>query len=725
MAIIMNEGLSCLAIVCDHFLGDAGRFTTEKKQASSGDLSLRELSMAAESAGFRTRIQTIGYRQLVCNIDSPCILPVGKSSYVVYFPGKNKADLRTITCVLPDQSTQSYARETFTDFWNAQDNGATNAKGKALLLEPAFTFKRKNDTARKVLSWGRVLRYFNKSRKNLFNIIFSLLIVSLLQLIFPFLTQSIVDVGINTQNLGYIEIVLIAQLVLVFSRTVVNFFRSYLLLYMSTKVNLAILSDFWIKLTHLPVTYFDRSHTGEILQRIDDNRQIQNFLTGPTLNTLFSLLNFVVFGIVLMTYQWKLFVIFAVGVSAYFGWMILFLKIRRKLNVQMFNTSSRENESTLQLVQGMQEIRLHNIEQPKRWEWEDIQTEVFGLRLKILSFNQLQQAGAVMINQGKDIVLTFIVAGYVMNGQLSLGSMLALTYIIGQLSGPVDQFINFVQDLQNAKISMERLNEVHTLPNEERVETAYTDILPYDRGIVFDGVSFSYPGALQEPVLHDVRLVIPEGKTTAIVGVSGSGKTTLLKLLLKFYDDYRGRIEIGGVDFRKFSPSFWRKNCGAVLQDGYIFNASIARNIAVEPEDTDIEKLKEACRIANILSFIETLPVGFDTILGSRGIDLSQGQKQRILIARAVYKDPAYLFFDESTNALDASNEKIILENLQEFYVGKTVVVIAHRLSTVKNADEIIVVHRGNIIERGTHRELSKLRGRYYDLVRDQIDLGS
>jgi ATP-binding cassette subfamily B protein len=541
----------------------------------------------------------------------------------------------------------------------------------------------------------------------------------------------------------YITIILVAQLMLMFSKTIVDFIRSRLLLRISNILNLQILSDFWIKVTRLPLSYFDTHHTGDTLQRIGDHRQIQNFLTGSALNTLFSVFNFLVYAVVLMYYNVMLFFVFMTGTVMYFGWIQFFLKIRRSINYRTFHLSAEENNATLQLIQGMQEIRLHNAEKQKRWEWENIQAKIFKLNFKNLNYNQWQQAGAFLINQTQDIVILFIVAGLVINGSLTLGAMLAIQYIVGQLSGPVNQWVGFIQSAQDAKISMERLNEIHQLAEEQDPAKTYNTILPQDKSIQIKNLSFTYPGAGNEPVIKNMDLYIPEGKITAIVGVSGSGKTTLLKLLLKILNEYEGEIRIGGsvplsfgeglgvrprkngMLFQHLSPPYWRQLCGAVMQEGYIFNDTIARNIAVGDENIDLDKLINSCEIANILSFIESLPNGFYTELGREGTGLSQGQKQRLLIARAVYKNPDYLFFDEATNSLDANNEKEIVENLDRFFKGKTVIVVAHRLSTVKNADKIVVLENGEVVEEGTHEYLSNTGGKYYELVKNQLELGT
>lgn len=591
------------------------------------------------------------------------------------------------------------------------------------------------------LNWKLVLQYLTQSKWQITQVFAALLITSIIQLIFPFLTQSIVDTGIDAQNLQYVVIVLIAQLTLTFSKTIVDFIRSRLLLRISNILNLQILSDFWIKLTKLPLSYFDVHHTGDTLQRIGDQRQIQSFLTGSALNTLFSVFNFIVYAIVLMIYNVQLFFVFMIGSIIYFVWIQFFLKIRRKINYKTFYLSAKENNATLQFIQGMQEIRLNNAEKQKRWDWENIQASVFKLNFKNLNYNQWQQAGATLINHVQDITISFIVAKLVIDGQLTLGAMLAVQYIIGQLSGPVNQWVGFVQSAQDAKISMERLNEIHQLDDEENPNKVYTTQLPEDKSILFKNVSFTYPGAGNEPVLRDINLYIPDGKVTAIVGVSGSGKTTLIKLLLKVYEQYEGEIRIGAGDsfvprnnlhgghkdgsrFENIDHHLWREMCGAVMQDGYIFNDTIARNIAVGDEEIIYSRLISSCGTANILSFIESLPNGFYTKLGAEGVGLSQGQKQRLLIARSVYKNPEYLFFDEATNSLDANNEKEIVENLARFFKNKTVIVVAHRLSTVRNANKIVVLEHGEIVEEGTHEELSKLKGKYYELVKNQLELG-
>lgn len=719
-----STGLACLSMIAAHYHKKYSVEELKKMTGSAPETALPALSQVAEKIGFRAKVVRLSRRQLTKDVYLPCILPLRTQGYTVYVPGYRWKWLRRkgIHCADPAQGMVSWPEQTFAQYWQTDASGET---GQALLLEPTFKFHSAGNGQPQGLSWKLMLQYFRQSRWQVAKVLASLIITSLLQLIFPFLMQSIADVGITTLNLDYITLVLIAQLMLVFSQATVDFIRSHLLLHISTVVNLSILSDFWIKLTRLPVAFFDRQHTGDIIQRINDNERIQNFFTGPALNTMFSLINFIVFGIVLITYRLNLFLIFTAAVVLYFLWMRLFLPIRRRINYQVFHASSQENNSTLEMVQGMQEIRLQNVEQVKRWEWESVQSNIFRLNFKSLSYGQLQTAGAIILNHGKDAILTFVVARLVIQGELTFGAMLAVQYIIGQLTGPVEQFNQFVQEVQDAKISMERLNEIHAKADEEDISKQYLLELPPHRSIVIDNLSFAYPGPGKDAVLKDIHLKIPEGKTTAIVGESGSGKTTLIKLLLKIYNNYEGQIRVGGADFNDISPSFWRRQCGAVMQDGYIFSDTIARNIAVEFGEPDHERLMEACRIANILSFVEQAPQGFQTMLGTEGMGISQGERQRLLIARAVYRNPAYLFFDESTNALDANSERIILQNLQQFLQHRTVVVVAHRLSTVRNADKIIVLHKGEIIEQGDHEMLARKKGKYFSLVKNQLELGS
>jgi ATP-binding cassette subfamily B protein len=708
-------------------LRDASGFSRE-------GVSLLGIAEAAESVGFRTLAVKVPFEKLVKDAPLPCIIHWQQNHFVVLVEAKKSS----VLLADPAKGLRKMSQEDFCEHWaTSQEDG--KSVGVALLVETTPAFFEQEDDKKTGLDFSYLLKYLWSYNKLLFQLAVGLLVGSGLQLVFPFLTQSIVDVGIQTRNLNFIHVMLAAQLMLFASRTVVEFIRSWILLHISIRINLSILSDFLIKLMKLPMSFFDTKMFGDIMQRIGDHSRIEQFLTGQTLSTLFSLVNLLIFGVVLGMYSMTIFTIFMVGSILYGFWVLLFLKERRKLDFKMFDVAAKNQGSLVQLIQGMQEIKLANAEHLKRWEWERIQTKMFQFQTKGLALNQYQQAGAFFLNEGKNILITFFTAKAVVDGQLTLGTMLAVQYIIGQLNAPIESLIQFVQTAQSAKISLERLNEIHELADESpptprggaTESHSFGKVPPSggggDRrfgGFSLRSVSFTYPGAGNEPVLKNINLEIPQGKVTAIVGMSGSGKTTLLKLLLKFYD-LKGDIKVGNTPFDSFRANEWRGKCGVVMQDGFIFSDTIARNIALGDENPNIEKLYHACEVANIMEFIESLPLGFNTKIGSEGNGISQGQKQRLLIARAVYKEPDYLFFDEATNALDANNEKKILENLEEFFHGRTVIVVAHRLSTVKNADQIVVLHKGEIIETGTHESLTVKRGEYFDLVKNQLELGN
>ena len=544
-------------------------------------------------------------------------------------------------------------------------------------------------------------------------------------MIFPFLTQSIVDVGINNQDISFIYLVLAAQMMLFIGKMSVDFVRSWILLHISTRINISIISDFLIKLMKLPIGFFDTKMLGDLMQRIQDHRRIERFLTTQTLSVLFSLFNLFVFGIVLAIYSWKILLVFVVGSVLYVVWVYLFMQRRRQLDYKKFTQLSENQSMLIQLINGMPEIKLNNYEKQKRWEWERIQARLFRVSVQNLSVDQYQQAGSVFINETKNIVITVLAAMAVLNGNMTLGMMLAVQYIIGQLNAPLSDLINFLHLAQDAKISLERLGEIHNKDDEEKKEDPRINTMPASRTIDISNLVFQYEGPHSPKVLKQINLKLPEQKVTAIVGGSGSGKTTLVKLLLGFYPPVSGSIKVGDTDLRNFSQQWWRTKVGAVMQDGFIFSDTIVNNVVVGDESVDKEKLLFAVKAANIQDFIESLPLGYNTKIGQDGHGLSQGQKQRILIARVIYKNPDYLFFDEATNALDANNEKTIMENLNRVYEGKTVVVVAHRLSTVKNADQIVVLNHGEIVEVGNHAELTAKKGAYYNLVKNQLELGN
>jgi len=792
----MDCGPTCLRMVAKHY-GRTYSLQTlrEKTQIGKEGVNLLGIGEAAESIGFRTQSIRISFNTLIKDAQLPAILHWNQNHFVVAHPksfpkGRTLWTLfrkkQLISIADPGRGFVSYTEAEFKEHW-ISNKSEGEEEGIALLLEPSPAFYKAKEeeysspgtgeVKNNGLAFKNIFNYILPYKKLVLQLFIGLAVASLLQLFLPFLTQSIVDTGVNTANLNFVYIVLLAQLALFAGRIAIEFVRGWILLHISTRINVSILTDFLIKLMRLPVHFFDSKHTGDILQRMNDHRRIESFLTGSSLNVLFSLINLLVFSVVLAIFNLGIFTVFAIASVFYAIWVIFFLKKRRVLDYKRFDVAAKEQSITIQLVQGMQEIKLNGAERPMRWTWERLQAKLFGLSMKNLSLNQWQQAGAFFINEGKNIFITFLSAKAVIDGQMTLGSMLAVQYIIGQLNSPIEQMIGFAQSWQNAKISMERLNEIHTMENEEPEEKYLQKELPvafqrrvmggqagplaipnsreaivqsppspgtlpepgypfeksisknnnaeFETTVSFQHVYFTYPGVGNEPVLKDINLSIPKGKTTAIVGISGSGKTTLLKLLLKFYEPQKGEIKLGATSLNNISHKTWRSHCGVVMQESFIFSDTIAKNIAVGQEKIDREKLNHAVEVANVKDFIESLPLGFNTKIGAEGTGISMGQKQRILIARAVYRDPDFIFFDEATNSLDANNEMQIIQNLESFFKGRTVIVVAHRLSTVKHADQIVVLNKGVIAEKGTHQELVNLKGEYYTLVKNQLELGS
>jgi len=717
----MDCGPTCLRIIAKYYGKNYSlQSLREKSFITREGVSLLGISDAAENIGFRTLAAKIPFDKLKEEAPTPFIAHWRQQHFIVVYGFKKDKVLVSD----PAHGRVKLSKKEFLDGW-ISDRTQGEETGVVLLLEPSPEFYEVEGEKLDRSGFKFLFKYLRPYKKFITQLFLGMLVGSILQLIFPFLTQSIVDIGIQNQDLNFVTLILIAQLMLFFSRTAVEFIRGWILLHLGTRINISILSDFLIKLMKLPVSFFDTKMIGDLLQRIGDHNRIESFLTSSTLNTLFSFINLIVFGVVLAIYDMQIFAIFFAGSAVYVVWILIFMKKRRDLDYKRFDQMSSNQSNLIQLITGMQEIKLHNSEKQKRWEWERIQAKLFKVSISGLALNQYQQAGSSFINELKNIIITFLAAKAVIDGEITLGMMLAVQYIIGQLNTPINQLVGFIHTAQDAKISLERLGEIHNRENEEDDDQDKVTIFPEDMSLKVEKLSFQYEGPHAEYALKDVSIPIPEGKITAIVGASGSGKTTLVKLLLKFYEPTEGEIRLGDINLSNYSNRLWRNKCGAVLQDGFIFSDTIAKNIAISDEYIDKEKLLHAVKVANIQEFIESLPLGYNTKIGNDGHGLSQGQRQRILIARAVYKDPEYIYFDEATNALDANNEKVIMENLEKFFEGKTVVVVAHRLSTVKNADQIVVLDKGKLTEMGTHQELTEKRGDYYKLVKNQLELGN
>ncbi|WP_299899155.1 peptidase domain-containing ABC transporter [uncultured Aquimarina sp.] len=718
-------GPTCIKIIAKHY----GKVLNTQKLRSLSETtregsSLLGLSEAVESIGFRSLGVKLSLNQLL-EVPLPCIVHWNKVHYVVVYKVKStKKNGMKIYVSDPAHGLITYTQEEFIKAWIGNNADQTTEEGVALLVEPTPKFYSDNiDEEDEEFGFKFISKYVFKYKKFIFQLILGLTAGSLLQLITPFLTQSIVDVGIKNEDINFVYLVLIAQLSLFIGRTLIDVLRSWILLHLSTRINISLISDFFIKLMNLPISYFDVKMTGDLLQRINDHKRIEQILTMSSLNVLFSMVNLIVFSIVLIYYSFSIFAVFAVGSAIYFAWILIFFKKRKKLDYKRFSQISEEQSKVIELVNGMQEIKLHNAEKRKRWNWEFVQAKLFKISIENLALEQYQSVGSAFINELKNILITILSAVLVIDGDITLGMMLAITSIVGQLNAPITQLINFLRELQDAQISLERLGEIHNKDDEEKSGDEKIREVPENSGFEIKKLSFRYVGS-DKPVLQNLDLSIPANKITAVVGVSGSGKTTLMKLLLKFYEPDEGQIFIGTHDLNNVSQKAWRDQFGVVMQEGYIFNDTIANNIAVGEDYVDKKKLAHAVDVANIKEFVESLPLSYNTKIGMEGVGLSTGQKQRLFIARAVYKNPKFLFFDEATSALDANNEKVIMEKLDTFFKDKTVMVIAHRLSTVKNADQIVVLDKGEIIEVGNHESLIKEKGSYYNLVKNQLELG-
>ncbi len=683
----MQCGVACLQMICRYYKKIYSTDTLHQYCfATNEGVSLLGISDAAKKLGLRTVCGRITVNQL--NASSlPCILHWNQNHFVVLYKIRRG---KTFYIADPGKGKIRYSREEFKQHW-VSTSSQGEEKGVAMFLE-------QGEEAEGIHSFRFLMGYLKQYRRCFVQIALGLLVGSLLQLILPFLTQAIVDLGIKHQDIKLIWLILLGELMIVIGRTSTDFIRRWLLLHISMRINISLVSDFFIKLLKLPMSFFDTKLMGDLLQRMGDHSRVQSFLTNQTLGVMFTTLSFLIFGVILAYYNLSIFAVFLAG--------------------------SNQNK-TYQFITSMQEIKLQDCEQRRRWEWEDVQADLFGVQMKALKLQQTQEAGSIFINEVKNIVITVLAATAVIHGQMTLGMMLAVQYIIGQLNSPVEQLMGFIYSLQDVKISLERINEVHRAKNEESGKDSREGFPSEDRSIGIEGIGFKYdPHALRN-TLEGISFRIPAGKVTAIVGASGSGKTTLVKLMLGYYPVMKGWITIGGEDINGYNLKWWRRQCGVVMQDGVIFSESIARNIAVDDGEVDLDRLEQAARIANIHDYVMSLPLKYNTLIGRDGVGLSQGQKQRILIARAVYKNPSFIFLDEATNALDAKNERAIVENLDKFYQGRTVIVVAHRLSTVKNADQIVVLDAGKVVETGNHASLIEKQGAYYNLVKNQLELGN
>ena len=713
-------GAACLKMVSKFYGKNYSiQYLREKSYVNREGVSLDVLSSAAESLGFRSFCAEITLDVLLKDAPLPVIVFWRQKHFVVVY----KITKTKIYIADPANDRVALDIKTFSQYWlNSRiDNNET---GIALFLEPTPDFYLSVDEKTKKRSFSFFSKYFVPYRGLFVQIGLALLINSVFALIFPFLSQSLIDIGIGQKNLGFINLILISQLVLQTSLLFVEYFKGWIFLHLGTRVSLSIISDFLARLLRLPYSYFENRSIGDILQRMGDHSTVQGFLTNSALSIIFAILNFIVFGAILISYSLTIFTVFIVGNLLYIGWTLLFLGQRKRLNYKSFAQSTDNQNIILNLLNGVQEIKLQNCERKKRWEWERVQINQYKLSKELLRIGQIQQTGSFFLDQVKNIFISYIASRAVLAGDITLGTMLSISYILGQLNGPIGQAIGLILSLQDTRISLDRLAEVHTIKPESKDDEYFLDEELDEKGdIILKDVTFQYGDPLSPKVLKAVNLTIPNGKTTAIVGKSGSGKTTLVKLLLKLHDVTEGTIHIGDIDLDHVSPSFWRSLCGNVSQDGFLFSDTIANNLSIADDTVDKKKLINAVNVANIGDFIKTLPLKYNTKVGQDGVGISQGQRQRFQIARAVYKNPPFLFLDEATNSLDAHNEKAILSNLSSFTSEKTVVIVAHRLSTVKNADQIIVLEDGVIVERGDHQNLLDLKGAYYSLVKDQLDI--
>lgn len=713
-------GPACLRMISTYYGKNYSSDTIKEKCNISRDgVSMLGISEAAESIGFRTSGVKISWDQLRDEAPFPCIVHWNQNHFVVVYRIRTSKKGCHVCVSDPAEGLLTYSEAQFLKSWSPSHVGL------ALLLEPTPQFYRNKDNDSNKLKFSYILGYLKPFKAYLFQLCLAILTAGLISFLLPFLTQSIVDIGIESGSLSYILMILAAQVALNIGLLANNLIRSWLMLHMSTRMSISLISDFLAKLMRLPISFFDSRKVGDILQRIGDYSRIQSFLTGTLLSMVMAFVTLLIYSVVMTGYDPSILLIFLMGSILYIAWIVLFMRQRRKLDYKRFQEASRNQSNVVQLVTGMQEIKLNNCERQKRWEWERIQAKLFKISIKGLSLGQAQEIGGTFIDQFKNLVISFIAAKAVISGNMTIGMMMAMQYVIGQLNAPVSQFISFIQAYQDARISLERMGEIIEKDDEEPAGSNRIRIIPDNADIRIENVVFQYEGPESAKVLNNVSLSIKANQVTAIVGPSGSGKSTLLKMILGFYKPISGSIVLGDKPLKDYNASSWRQSCGVVMQEGFVFSDTIAKNIALTEEQPDMDRLRKATDLANISDFIDGLPLGFDTLIGQEGHGLSSGQRQRLLIARAVYKNARYLVLDEATNSLDANNERQIMKRLNELFKNKTVIIAAHRLSTVKKADVIIVMDRGSVVEQGRHEDLIKLRGRYYELIKNQLELST
>lgn len=708
-------GVACLRMICKYYGKDVSQQElAERCHTNKVGTSMLDLSDAANSIGLESAGASVTADYLFEKAELPCIALWKKNHYIVIY----HVDEKKVTVGDPAIGLIKYPKDKFLQYWNSA-KGAD--KGVVMLIRATEAFEKMEFETRNEKGMG-MLKHVKPFRAKLVALGLTILVGSVISLAFPYLTGAMVDEGIASKDLHIVFLILLAQLCLTFGTFVTRYLGNWISLHTSSQISISLINDFVRKLTRLPMSFFDKRNIGDITTRIDDYGRIEHFLTSSIVSSVIAIVGFLVYASVLFSYGPHLLLVFLIGSVAYFFWILLFLRRRRVLDYMRFQELSSNESNVLELINGMQEIKLNGSEEKKCNQWRVTQHKIYKLRVKGLSLAQTQSIGGTLIDQTKNLIVSFLAAKGVIDGSISLGTMMAIQYIVGQLNTPMFQLIGFVSDYQDMKISTERVNDIYLRKDEERIED-YDDSQPIKGDMVMSDVRFQYGGRRSREVLKGISCQIPAGKVTAIVGASGSGKSTMMKLLLGFYRQTGGDITIGGRPFRDYDVSAWRRRCGVVLQEGYLFSDTILNNISLCDKEPDLERVKEACRLACIDKFIEESPLGYNTVIGPNGNTLSSGQKQRIMIARAIYKNAPYLFLDEATNSLDVNNEYCIMENLKKYYEGRTVLVIAHRLSTVKTADQILVVDSGQIIERGTHHELLALRGYYYNFIKEQLEM--